>query len=164
MFIHSGLSMARLDHRWTAIPYLARMPWSSLRLRWSRLASSSRRTSTWAERNRSPQRIGWLDQSCPVVIMIKHLISVRLWVHWYFVSFHVVYYKLHRHKPSMTGMVYTTHLTHLGLAQDLPGWPLGTATRRPRIDTGAALIQRHQAEPEKYRDMPDAGFKDQPGW
>eukprot|EP00435_Cladocopium_sp_Y103_P050964 s449_g15.t1 len=28
------------------------------------------------------------------------------------------------------------------------------------IDTGAALIQRHQAEPEKYKDMPDAGFKD----
>lgn len=28
-----------------------------------------------------------------------------------------------------------------------------------RIDTGASLIQRHNAEP-KYKDMPDAGFKD----
>ena len=28
-----------------------------------------------------------------------------------------------------------------------------------RIDTGASLIQRHNAEPE-YKDMPDAGFKD----
>ena len=61
----------------------------------------------------------------------------------------------------MTGMVYTTHLTHLGLAQDLP-----LQLQRPRIDTGAALIQRHQAEPEKYKDQPDAGFKDQRlvGW
>lgn len=37
---------------------------------------------------------------------------------------------------------------------------IGKFFKENKIDTGAALIQRHQAEPEKYRDMPDAGFKD----
>mmetsp|Transcript_52338 Transcript_52338/g.83556 ORF Transcript_52338/g.83556 Transcript_52338/m.83556 type:complete len:679 (+) Transcript_52338:58-2094(+) len=37
---------------------------------------------------------------------------------------------------------------------------IGKFFKENKIDTGAALIQRHQAEPEKYKDMPDAGFKD----